>query len=394
MSEGLTAPLVRAAAARVRLAGAALRSLPTERRCAAIAAAARSLEAPGAAAVDALAASSGLSAPMVRWALETTARTATEDTLAALLADAPGRREPVRLVALVLSGNVFTAPIRAIALPLLGGAPVLAKASSRDDVLPRLFGAALLAADPDVGAALEVLTFVGGDVALEDAMLAECEVLSAYGSDATLATLRARLPERARLLAHGHGLGVAYVPAAALAHAGATTALAHAAALDVAAYDQRGCLSPHAIFVEHGADAHGFAAALSGALDALAKTLPRGALPVEAAAQQQQWRGVAMARGDLREGDGFAVSVEVGQRLRVTPGYRNVSVLTTSAADLAERLAPLGPHLKALGVAGEEDLSRQLPTGLTPRLSAIGKMQTPPFDAPVDGRGPLEGLLR
>ena len=134
-------------------------------------------------------------------------------------------------------------------------------------------------------------------------------------------------------------------------------------------------------------------------LRSLATTLPRGALPVEAGAAQVQWRGVAAARGELFEGDGFAASFEGKGTLRLSPGFRNVALLECASIDeLCARIAPLGRHLKAIGVAGaREDLdriARALPSPLAPRICAAGRMQTPPLDGRADGMPPWHGLVR
>lgn len=350
----------------------------------------------------------GLSPPMIEWALRTTLAPLDRDALRTAARRAhpavPDRFfvAPPRLTVVVLAGNVFTASVRGLFLPLLSGSPVVAKASSREDVFPRLLARAIAARDPDVGASIDVVTFPGGSVPLEDALFARADVVSAFGGDATLAAIRARLPATARFVAHGHGLGVAYVAASAL---GSTNDAEHAAtaiALDVAAYDQRGCLSPHAVLVERGGavDARTFARILSEhALARLARELPRGALPTSAGGAQVQWRGVAAARAELFEGDGWATSYEAGGALRISPGYRNVAVLDCDGAeDLASRLLSLGVHLKAIGVAGDLETRRRvalaLPPPLAPRISPAGTMQTPPFDALADGEPPFTGLSR
>ncbi len=348
--------------------------------------------------------STGLSREMVGWGLTTTCGDASADALEALAAaaDLTGETSPsarsiparARLAAVVLSGNVFTAPFRAIALPLLAGVPVIAKASSRDDIFPRVFRRALEAAAPDVAASYAVLTFEGGDTHLEDALFAQADVVAAYGSDTTLGHIRGRLPATTTFVPHGHGLGAIWIPDEA------DDEVVARVALDVAAYDQRGCLSPHGIWV--GGDAGrglGFAERLAGALEAIRDSLPRGRLPLDRGAQQLQWRGVAAARGDLFEGDGYAVSFEGDGPLRLSPGYRNVSVLSCASAEaLGRRLVPLGVHLKALGVAADAParraLAAALPAPLAPRVSEVGSMQTPPLDSLADGHSPWLGLIR
>lgn len=354
--------------------------------------------APGRAARELLPASTGLTLPMVAWALATTFERAGEEELreAARRFDAIAHAAPGRLSVLVLAGNVFTACVQPISMMLLSRAPLLIKASSRDDVLPRLFHGALAEVDADLADACAVITFPGGTSQLEAPMFARADVVSAYGSDATLAAIRARVPSSSTFLPHGNGAGVGYASVESLADEESARATAAAFALDVAAYDQRGCLSPHAIYVERGGDAQRFAEALSIALGACAQRLPRGALDAETAGAQLQWRGVAAARGGLIERDGWAVSYEADAALRLSPGWRNVLVLDVASADeLGESLAVLGHHLKVIGVAGDPAiLARSLPAPLAPRIVPAGEMQRPSLLSLADGRPPWEGLLR
>lgn len=345
----------------------------------------------GRAARERLPASSGLTLPMVAWALSTTlgdARGALRE-LGARMEPPPGAREaPPRLGAILLAGNVFSACVQPLCVGLLARVPILVKASSADDAMPRLFAEALAEVDPELAGACLVVSLPRGTPTLEATILHRAGVVSVYGNDETLASLRARLPASTAFVGHGHGLGLGFV-----ARGADLGAAARALALDVAAYDQRGCLSPHAIGVD--GDAAGFARALAEALAAQAKALPRGALPTAVGAAQVQWRGVAAARGTLHEGDGWAVSDEGRAAPRLSPGWRNVMVFEASARTFAERCGALGAHLKAVGVAGDLDaLARALPPGVAPRVCAAGAMQTPTLLAYADGLPPWEGWRR
>jgi hypothetical protein len=357
---------------------------------------------------------SGLSPPMVSWALETTLGPARLPEpwlrLAAQRRGPPGRRvhpRPARLTGVLLAGNVFTACLRGLFLPLLARTPVLAKASSQESIFPRILARTLQEVDGKLGAALAVVGFPGGaDAPAEQVMLQEAEVVSVYGGDRTVADLRRRLPPTTRLVTHGHGLGVAYVTREALADGDRALATARALALDVAAYDQRGCLSPNVAFAEAGgavAPEELSRMVAEVGLAELAGTLPRGPLPVPVAAAQLQWRGVAAMRGALVEGDGYATSFEGGGPLRLAPGYRNLGVHEVSGPEaLRAALGPIGSHLKAIGVAAGPDgddrtlgeLARHLPATASPRLGPLGRMQQPALDAVADGAGAFEGLVR
>lgn len=349
--------------------------------------------------------SCGLTPAMVDWALATTLQGITASTLQRLATSPyrPGRLErPPGLVAVVLAGNVFTAGFRAIALPLLLGAPVLAKAPSRDEVFPRALSAALKRIDPRLGACLEVVTFDRAQHEAQQTLYQHAEAVAVYGNDATIAHVRRMLPVQVRLIAHGHGLGAVHVPATELSDEARALRVAEQVAVDVAAYDQRGCLSPHVIAVEPGGvvDARGFAQLLSErGLPWIEERLPRGAMPADIAPAQMQWRGVAAARGALFEGTAHAVGYERDGELRVSPGYRNVGVYEVAGPEALGRwLQPLGPHLKVLGVAGPLHTRRlvaeALPAPLMPRLCEAGQMQTPPIHALMDGKPAWEGLLR
>ncbi len=402
---------VRSRAARVAATAPALRAMDGERIAGAIGRAAAAIADPtadvGREARALLPDATGLSEAMVGWALTHQVGIATPDSLTRLARSMQPPREGAvpargRLCVVVLSGNVFTAALRAIALPLLARVPVVAKASTREDVFPRLLARAIAAADAELGSSLDVVTFPGGTAALEDTLFAQADVVAVYGSDSTLSDVRGRLPATTTFVPHGHGMGAIWVPSDALPDETAATALAERVALDVAAFDQRGCLSPHAVWV--GAAARFPARELARlvadhGLARLAGELPRGALPTEIGGAQVQWRGVAAARGELFERDGYAVSFEGPGALRLSPGYRNVSVLEClDEQDLFRRLTPLGMHLKALGVAADVEarrsLAARLPAPLAPRVSAVGTMQTPPIDTLADGHSPFAGLLR
>jgi hypothetical protein len=408
--EGLTAGRVQKLGRELLRSRERLGDIPAERVARAARAAfemlARRASRPGGRLGRELLRSTGLSAPVIEWGLRSELEQLNEPAMLNLVrslrSTARRRCVPARLVVCVLAGNVFTAGLRALLLPLLAGAPVLAKASSGDDVLVRCFKQALGRADRAVASLLEVVTFEREEARLGQALLESAEVVSVYGSDRTVQAIGQLLPAGCRLIAHGHGLGAIYLPAAALGDERRAIRLARNAALDVAAYDQRGCLSPHFILVQQGSrvKALRFARLLAEqGLRPLADRLPRGRLSAGAAAEQVQWRGVAEARGRLFTGPGFAVSWEGDNEPRPSPGYRNLGVYECRGPErLVGALLAFGAHLKALAVAGEAGqrahIAARLPAPLAPRICPVGRMQRPPLNAPADGRLPLEGLVR
>lgn len=347
-----------------------------------------------------LLASTGLSAPMIEWGLRTSLPTQ-RDVLVNALSQAPGHSD--RRVAVVLSGNLFTACIRALGWPLLLGARVVAKAASHDDVLPRALHQALTHVNPEVAARLEVLTFDRTDSTALQSLVEDCDAVAAYGSDATLDAIRRTLPTDVPLIRHGHGVGVIYAAASALDSPTTTQPWADRIALDIAAYDQRGCLSPHVVFVQEGGAVTGerIVRALVTALTNVENTLPRGTLTEHDLIAQSQWRGLMASCGDLVEEPSFAVAhldADMPVPSFTGPGHRNVCV--TACPDvptLLQQLAPLREHLKCIGVAGSNHelslISDALPASLRPVVCSAGEMQTPAFDSPADDQAPWFGLV-
>jgi hypothetical protein len=392
------APVIIELRAAVRRAGPELRATSVEARAAAIERACASLidrsSARGRGLRAALEASTGLSSASIEHGLLTTLGAFRQDGLLALLASRPRSQPAPELATVVLAGNVFSAAARPLLFPLLCGCPVLAKAAAHDDALPRALQRALASVDPALGAACAVVAFSRDDAEQRAALLDGAELLSVYGDDATITELRASVPAGTVVVAHGHGLGVAFVAGDVLDSQQHARVAASMLARDVAAYDQRGCLSPHAVFVQRGkaCDGKRFAKLLADELDALAASWPRGTLPAAAAADQLQWRGVAAATCELHARESCAVSYAGELPLRASPGYRNVAVHDVAdVAALRARLAPLSVQLKALGVASAgKDLAAL--ADAAPYVCAIGSMQEPPLDAALDGLHPLTGF--
>ena len=396
--------LVRARAASVLEAGKALSASTLADRAHWLSQGASSLIRQADGRCDGLSEATGLSVPMVEWAARTTLETITENAMLALAQDARKSMDraldPIGLLSVVLAGNVFTASVRGIVVPLLFGVPVLVKASSRETLFPAMLRDALRAADSRLGAAIDVVAFQGGDIEAEAALVELAEAVSVYGSNETLEAISARL-ESTRFIAHGHGVSVAYCGTQALGDAQLGDTISKLS-LDICAYDQRGCLSPQLVYVEETPDRSSmdFAERLAkDGLEPLSRTLPRGPLPVLVGAAQAQWRGIAEAEGTLVRGDTYAVSVREAQPIRWSPAYRNVTVAPVPGLDEAlQAMQAIGSSLKCIGA--DSASIRELEAGLanSSALNAytctIGTMQTPSLDAPADAHPIWHGLFR
>ncbi len=269
-------------------------------------------------------------------------------------------------VTIVLSANVFTAPLRAIALAKAAAETVVVKPSRRDPLFTRLLSE--YARDPHVS--------LVNKIDFKDTKAAE---IHAYGNDTTLRAIAGELPTNIAFRAHGSGFGIAYIdPNAPIGEA------AQALSRDIVLFDQRGCLSPRIAFVLGGAaHAEAFANALSDALAPWSVRVPRGPLHDEARAEIRQYLDAMHMSGLLLEASDHAVACS--NHVALPPAFRIVQVVHANTPEaIGASLGSLGSFVTTVGCHGDPPEMRSL--ALLRRRAALGMMQSPSFDGPVDPR--------
>lgn len=224
-----------------------------------------------------------------------------------------------------------------------------------------------------------------------------------YGSASTVADLRRRLPPSTPLVEYGHRLSVAVFGADAGPDAAREVARA------VAAFDQRGCVCPHQVFVMGDATmARGIAEALADALRALADDVPIGPSAPGRASAVQQLRGTALARRaagegvSVWEGPGvdWTVVLDPSPELRPSCLGRTVHVTPIRGPeDLDGILGDVAPFLQTVGIAGlppgaEEAVAERVCRLGASRVVPVARMAFPPAWWLHDGQGPLRRLVR
>jgi hypothetical protein len=288
--------------------------------------------------------------------------------------------------------------------PLALRSPALVKTAARDPITAPLVARSIAAVDPQLARCVEVVSFPGADSACMEAFLgADCVL--ATGSDATIAAVAARIGPGQTLVRHGHRLSIALLGPDACDGAALDEA-ARGIALDVALWDQQGCLSPVAIYAlgaERVPDA--LLAALAGAFAEAASRWPRGRALPDATARLGVERDTAELRAaagaDVRvaAGQGFVLVAEPDIAFRGSPLQRFVRVHPAPSRErLLEAMAKLGPHLAAVGVAGlgprSGPLERELAELGATRICPLGSLQAPPLDWCHDQLGVLLPLVR
>ncbi len=305
----------------------------------------------------------------------------------------------------VLQGGALPMPnLLSLLLPLAVGSPVLARSGRHDPTTAHFLAAALRERDPELGRCLEVVDFPIEDEEAMEAFL-EAECVSVTGSDETLRAVARRLRPSQRLVGFGHRVSVAAWWLGR--EASRLWAAARNLAIDVALWDQLGCLSPVALYVHAEQDRvpAEVAEALARALDAAAHELPRGRLSPGARAQlaherqSAELRAASDPRVRVLAGEDWTVVLEGDTRPRVAPLHRFLRVHPVrDAAELAKALRPLAPWLAAVGVAGAVEAGSPWLAGLVElapgRICGQGRMQAPPLGWAHEGMDALAPFVR
>jgi hypothetical protein len=313
----------------------------------------------------------GLSSANVEWALTHAFETdATDDELQRLVASV--QATPAAHV--LLSANVFVGALRAIALAIASSATVYVRPSRRETVMATL----LHDASPGV---FEIVTELHPRPG---------EHLWAYGADSTVSELRTSLPRGVVLHGHGSGFGVLLVERPSQL----TLDDFDAMALDIAAFDQRGCLSPRYVLLEADrAGGEAFARSLVLALNRAAERLPIGVRDVGALEDFTRHRELWRYLGRAFEGPGGLVTLDVeGKPWGRAPTHRAIHVRTTGNA--LDDLVGLAPAITAVGSSNCPELAaRVLARVPRARWSPFGHMQRPKFDGAADRRTDPDGII-
>jgi hypothetical protein len=300
----------------------------------------------------------------------------------------------------VLASNLPALAVQPLLPALALGRPAFLKSPSAEPLFAPAFLAALCRREPRLGAALAAATWPGGDEKLEAPVLKAMGAILAYGGREALDDL-----ER-RAAGAGETILVRYGPKTSLAVVGREAdpaGIAPGLARDVALFDQRGCLSIAAVYVEGNVkDAEELAARLAAALAELARRWPPGPLePADATAVQQlrrtaEMRGLFLPTPLASPIAAGTVLVEPEADFRLSPGLRTVRVHPLPDLErLPGILAPWQGYLQGAVFAGIAE-SAGIAAGLADlgvsRTAAPGDLQSPDASWHNGGTDPLLAL--
>jgi hypothetical protein len=301
----------------------------------------------------------------------------------------------------ITAGNLPVPAMMSLILGVLLRSAQFVKCASGASFLPRLLAHSLYDLDPKLGACLEIAEWRGGTTELEAALFAEAACVTVTGTDETLQEIRRRLPNSARFAGYGQRASFGYVAGEVLSGLVAGRIIARAA-LDVVAWDQLGCLSPHVFYVQHGGavSPEQFAERLAEELSRLEALEPRRALSSETAAVIATRRSLYEVRAAHVEGTrhwcsqgstAWTVVYETDPLFQVSclnrfiyvKGVEGLTEALRGAEAMRGRISTVG---LAVPEAKAEELAGEIAQWGVPRVCPIGQMQNPPLTWRHDGR--------
>ena len=309
------------------------------------------------------------------------------------------------------AGNLPGVGATSIIRSLLVKCPILLKPGRGDITLPCLFVQALLESDPELAKAVAVVYWARGEGSdLEELAIHEADRVVAYGGTDLVRELRARLPPTTPLVAYHHRLSIGAVAREHLDTLTQAEAVARRAALSVATFDQRGCVSPQIIWVEEGAPTEpvAWAELLAAELEVLAQEMPAGPIDKAVAAALQQLKGTTELKGLAGTGDRVFGGAAGRGIVFFDPKTSGVTSLAGTGrtvvvkpiddlSQLSEVIRPASRTLQTLALDAPKLRRRELEDPLaTSGITRITSFEKQPWPAAWwrhDGTGPLQALV-
>ena len=309
---------------------------------------------------------------------------------------APALSPKPALAALILAGNTPLMSWSPLCACLLAGWSVVVKMSRDETLWPRLFVESLAEIDAEVADRIVLHVWPGEDERTA-ALRRAADAIIAYGSDTTIANLRALTPETTPFFGFGHSISIGICTGDGIPQIGRF-------ARDVLLFEQSGCLSAQAIFVEASPDemrnaAENLACALTqeaAALDLPPVTDAAVARIVRTARDMALFRGVRVI-GDENLRWTILVSAK-SEPMDFPIGHCVVQLIPAALGfdRLLDQTGAMRNALSCIGVAGTPNptLYQIAQAAGVSRICPAGEMQCPPLDWSNGNQDLLQELIR
>ncbi|MBC7537913.1 MAG: hypothetical protein H7281_03780 [Bacteriovorax sp.] len=229
--------------------------------------------------------------------------------------------------------------------------------------------------------------------------LSIADVVSAWGSEESIKSLREMAPSRARIVEWGHKISFAYVSKATASY----EEMLKKMAFEICNNEQMACSSPQCILLEDASfeELKNFSKNLAKALDLVSPTIAR-VLPgiqetAELTVSREQVRLNSMfgnSEAIISAKNDWRIYIEDTASLNASPLFRTIWVKPMPKNKIVHNLKPLKVYLQTVGVSANkneiEELTRTLFQAGVQRVRAIGDMTDSYLGEPHDGVYALE----
>lgn len=310
------------------------------------------------------------------------------------------RARPHGVVLTVAAGNVFLGAAMGLVESLLVKNVSLLKAPSADPLFARLFAESL---PGELGRAVAVLSWKGGDEALERRLVEGCDAVVVTGGEEAVRRYRALAPPGIPVIDYGPRLSLAAVAAGDEA-----PDLPRRLARDLSLWDQQACSSPQVLYVEGRDRALELLERLAEEMERMARELPPRQLTFDEAAEITRERETARFAAAFRpvrlwtsaERPGaWTLILEEEPELRPSPLNRTLLVKAVERLEeVTPYLQPWRGSLQTIGLEAPLPRARALAEAWTAagatRVCRVGEMAGGAEGGPHDGRWGLSALVR
>jgi hypothetical protein len=317
------------------------------------------------------------------------------------------RARAPRLIHHICAGNLAISAMTSLAYGLVLGSHNIVKlpgkrddSSVRRDILGFIRGLPAplrKLVETQRGSAMELPQQLRSQMEFGNEVLNKADVVIAFGSDATMESIRARMRFDQKFIAHGHAVSLLW-----LAEPNKLTPReARAMATDVLTYDQLGCLSPQAIYAPPKTNIAALGEKISRALEAYWRGLKKKpGRPLGVAARIAEARDMAHALGHRvwlppNKHLGWTLVYDPDPLFQPSPLHGVIYLRKVRESKLSVALAPVAGMISTVGSAGKMSSTVEkffLQLGVT-RFCPAGEMQFPPLTWHHDGRATLADLV-
>ena len=313
--------------------------------------------------------------------------------------------QPLGILVHVAPTNVFTVGVLCIIEGLLSGNINILKTSSSQHQVVQLFFQDLLALDSRglLAPYIIVLEVSSRRHDLLARIIQNADVVSAWGSEEAIDSLRAMTPGGVRFVEWGHKISFAWFARESLADSRAMRRVCE----DICLLDQNACSSPQNVFIECDdfAELENFARKFADILARVSQRIP-GETP-STAARAEISTVVSIARTEEALGltrvfqardRSWAVIADRRSGLAVSPLFRTILIKPLPAGRIIETLHPMKRYLQTVALTAPKEriipLTRQFFGAGCLRIRLAGHMHDNYTGEPHDGVYALPSFMK